>query len=111
MPMPDTGADLGADLYELYRAAKDNLPSVAEEYVTAARSVGDAQSFRPAGAGNAPTQWNTLATAIGQVLSDTGKNLDDTALALQMAVNEYAATDAAAKAELDRLVRENGTPG
>ncbi|WP_117214162.1 hypothetical protein [Allorhizocola rhizosphaerae] len=109
--MPDTGADLGADLYELYRAAKDNLPSVAEEYVSAARAVGNGQSFRPAGAGNAPVQWNTLATFIAQILNDTAKNLDDTALALQMAVNEYAATDAAAKAELDRLIQENGTPG
>ncbi len=108
--MPDTGADLGADLYELYRAGNDNLPNVAEEYVTAATSVGNSQSFRPPGQGNAPAQWNSLATHIAQILNDTAKNLDDTALALIMAVNEYAATDAAAKAELDRLVRENGTP-
>lgn len=108
--MPDSGADLGADLYELYRAGKDNLPNVAEEYVSAGMSVGHAAGMRPASPGNAKVQWETVCGHVVKMLNDTAKNLDDTALALLMAVNEYAATDAAAKAELDRLISVNGTP-
>lgn len=108
--MPDTGADLGADLYELYVAGKRNLPDVAVEYADAARYVSATGDMRPDGHGYAPIKWRSLCTEIEQMLGDTGKNLDDTALALCTAVTEYGAADTGAKVELERLISVNGVP-
>jgi hypothetical protein len=116
--MPDKGQDLGADLFRLYKMAKVNLPDVSGEYSDAAGFVGGtdtglAKAFgRHAqfGGANGPAYqpWVELRDTVKKFLSDTDYNLDETAQALLLATDAYAATDNAAKTELDRLKHDNG---
>ncbi|MGX7669176.1 hypothetical protein [Plantactinospora sp. DSM 117369] len=119
--MPNSGADLGADLYDLWRAGKDNLPSVAGEYATAADAVGNAASgmtrafARPARFGGfyGPTfeSWQNLRFDLEAILNETADNLRDTGEALCLAATEYSASDETARAEFNRLRQDNGEPG
>lgn len=116
--MPDSGADLGFDLFELYRAGKQNLPNVAAEYGAAASSVKAAGSqaadafSRPeqfGGArGPAYAEWSELQKIIEKLLYETEDNMIDTGQALILAANTLAATDQAAKDNLDKLKSEYG---
>jgi hypothetical protein len=114
--MPDSGTDLGADLYGLYKMAKVNLPDVANEYAAAASQVAatDAsgaftRSSEFGGTyGSAYQPWLEVRDTIKRYLSDTNTNLQDTAQALLTAVDAYSASDNGAATELSRLKNENG---
>ncbi|WP_212832698.1 hypothetical protein [Catellatospora sp. TT07R-123] len=118
--MPDSGRDLGADLFRLYTMAKTNLPDVAAEYASAAGSVGDTDSglaaafTRPAQfggpQGTAYQSWVELRDTVKRFLADTDENLGETAQALLLATDAYATSDYTAKVELDRLKRESQVP-
>lgn len=116
--MPDSGTDLGADLYGLYKMAKVNLPDVANEYGAAASQVA-ATDASVAGAftrssefggtyGSAYQSWLDVRDTIKRYLSDSSTNLQDTAQALLTAVDAYSASDNGAATELSRLKNENG---
>lgn len=118
--MPNSGTDLGADLYDLWKAGKDNLPSVAGEYATAGNAVGRTDAgqtnafMRPTQFGGAygPVYgpWTQLRDTLESILLQTKKNLEATGLALCLAASEYAKTDSAAAAEFRRLRQVNGEP-
>lgn len=110
--MADHGTDLGADLYELEKAAKDYLPTVSAVYVDAAAKCDavfnelDNALRRPAtfggsfGPAHGPyVQLHNLVTGF---LKSTSTNLDDTATALDKATQQYAQNDGDAAAEFDR---------
>lgn len=115
--MPDSGKDLGLDLFELYKAGKQHLPHVASEYTSAGASVSGASSAASCfqrhqifGGTNGPAfqEWNELRDTVQTFLNDTGNNLNETGQALVLAADTYSATDSAARDELERLKRENG---
>ncbi|MBP2324429.1 ABC-type transporter Mla subunit MlaD [Kibdelosporangium banguiense] len=100
--------------------AKDNLPSVAAEYHEAANKLNavlsnlDGVMHRPDRFGDAlgpvHSAWVALHGDLAEFLAETDTNLTDTAEALNQAVEQYAATDRGAKAELDRLRHTVGEP-
>jgi hypothetical protein len=114
----DTGITLGLDLFELYRAGKQSLPSVAAEFTVAAGSLtsaggsADPLFTRPAifggNKGPAHAEWMELKGSVERFLAQTSDNLLDTGTALVLAANTYAASDEIARQELDRLKHENG---
>ncbi|HEU0240644.1 MAG TPA: hypothetical protein VFR11_15400 [Micromonosporaceae bacterium] len=116
--MPDRGQDLGADLYHLWLAGKQDLPSVADQYGAAAESVEDtgyvaAVMWRPARFGGddyGPVfrSWTALRDEFQTILADTATNLTLTGTALCLAANEYAKSDKDAAAEMHRLMRVDG---
>jgi hypothetical protein len=116
--MPDSGKDLGLDLFNLYKAGTQNLPEVAAEYTAAGTHAANAlnaaagafQRHQIFGGSSGPAyaEWNELGQTIAKFLHDSGENLKETGEALVLAANNYAATDQAAKAELDNLKRQYG---
>ncbi len=118
--MPAAGKDLGADLYSLWLAGRDNMPSVAAEYATANRRIAETDDtlnrafLRPEQFGGVygPVyeSWRALRDELQRMLADTAANLDLTGDMLCVAATEYARTDAAAAQELERLKRDNGNP-
>jgi hypothetical protein len=117
--MPDSGKDLGADLYLLYRAGRDNLPSVAAEFANANRAVSATHDnleaafrrsdhFGGGAYGPVYSAWTGLRDELQRVLGDTAVNLELTGEALCLAATEYAKTDAGAAAEFNRLICDNG---
>jgi hypothetical protein len=119
--MPNKGADLGADLYELWRAGRDNLPSVAQVYKEAGRNVEQAAArlgtvfLRPshlAGPyGPAYAHWKELCDDLSDILLKTATSLDLTGKALCLAAHAYAETDRAAADEFNRLRQINDDLG
>src|SRR5687767_12585232 len=109
----DKGTELGLELWELYRAGRQSLPSVAMEFYVACnhvRHAGDSAEgafARPPmfGGANGPAlaEWMELMSTIGRFLEDTADNLDATGTALVLAAETYAETDRAASRELQRL--------
>jgi|HigsolmetaAR206D_1030411.scaffolds.fasta_scaffold06125_4 hypothetical protein len=119
--MPNSGVDLGADLYDLWKAGKGNLPAVAREFVSARSALDRSEQglssafMRPAEFGGGTygpvyAPWTQLRDTLEKILSDTANHLEQAAEALCLAATEYARTDSAAKAEFDRLRREYGEP-
>ena len=117
--MPAEGSELGADLYDLWRAGRDNLPSVASEYATANNHVantGDglgAAFLRPETFGGGLygpvyAAWRALRDEFQTILADTAKNLELVGEALCLAASEYAKADDRAADELERLRKVNG---
>jgi hypothetical protein len=116
--MPDSGMDLGADLYRLHTMATSNLPDVAEVYRRAAARLVSTDSgltaafVRPAQFGGtrgpAYKPWVDLRDTIKGFLSDTGNNLGETAAALLLAVEAYSEVDHAAGVEFKELKRKHG---
>jgi hypothetical protein len=117
--VPHSGVDLGVDLYDLEKVAKDYLPTVAGVYADALARCGRAMD----GVTNAPklpeqfcdgfdttAAYVALGNASAEVLGETQQNLADTAATLDQAAELYAATDQAAAAELNRLNAERGVP-
>jgi hypothetical protein len=103
----DHGTQLGLDLNELYTTAK-LMSSVSDIYRGALRSL-DTPDWSPGLADHPVVEpWTSLQVGVGDVLAKTAINLDDTAHALMAAANDYAATDAEAAAEFDRLRRDGG---
>lgn len=119
--MPNEGADLGADLYELWRAGRDNLPSVAQVYQNASRDLERAVSglatvfLRPsqlAGPyGPAYAHWKALCDDLRNILKEAATSLELTGKALCLAASAYAETDSEAADEFNRLRQINGDPG
>lgn len=119
--MPNSGEDLGADLYELWRAGRDNLPTVAAQYSAAtgflsSTDYGLHYAFQRPGRfgdgayGPVYGPWKDLRTELEGILSETATNLELTGEALCLAATEYAETDEAAAAEFNRLLLINGDP-
>jgi hypothetical protein len=119
--MPDSGKDLGADLYELWRAGRDNLPSVASQYSAAGGYVASTDSelahafLRPewfGGGAYGPVYgpWKGLRDELEAILRDTAMSLELTGEALCLAASQFASVDDAASAEFDRLRQVNGEP-
>jgi hypothetical protein len=112
----DSGVTLGLDLAELYRAGSVFLPAVADEFASAAAAVSnvsgsaaplfDRDPIFGGSKGPAYAEWEELRAMMGSYLHDTTENLRDVGRALVLAANNYASTDGAAKAELDRLKTE-----
>jgi hypothetical protein len=109
--------NLGVDLYELWKAAKDNYPSVAFQYAEALKGIdategGLSYAFRRPDVFGGGTfgpvyqPWRDLHDAIAGTLAETRINLLGVADVLIMAVKVYQETDeeaaAAFKAELGR---------
>lgn len=116
--MVDHGAAFGVDLYELETAAKEDLPTVSAVYGDAVANCDrippslDAAMRRPEHFGGDPLgpvhkSYLALHHAAAGVLRKTKGNLDDTATALDKAVQLYAASDNAAKTELERRSKED----
>lgn len=117
--MPDHGEDLGADLYHLWLAGKADLPAVAGAYSSAAGNVAATDNdiysamWRPTRFGGdsyGPVfySWTALRDELASMLSDTTQNLTLTGEALCLAATEYAKTDSAAAAEMQRLIELDG---
>lgn len=118
--MAHTGKDLGADLYDLERVAKSDLPTVSSAYDDAISKCDGAQKVLD-GMSKVPEQfvsehgavfenYSGAHNAIIDVLRQTRRNLDETAKALHDAAQLYAETDHAAATELGRLLDDRGEP-
>ncbi len=118
--MPDTGADLGVDLYRLSTVANDDLPTLANIFHDASSNVAMAAEsvhglMQRAGAFGGGTSsvypaWEGLYATTSRYLGDTGQNLEDTARALNLAIDYYTHTDATVKASFDSMLSQNGIP-
>lgn len=113
--MSKHGTALGADLYQLWDAGTNMLPDAASEYDAAWESVPwniDAQCTRTGVIGIYPdgpaASVDMLISALNDALSTTARNLRDTGDALVWLANQYAKTDADAKAEFDRKKKDMG---
>lgn len=105
--MPNTGTDLGSDLGDLMLIAKRHLPDMAEAFATAAGHVEDTgKSDDKAMAMRVRTSFQEFRNAYHGLLISTQSNLQDTSTALVMAINDYAATDAAAAEQLRARIDE-----
>lgn len=115
------GEELGVDLYALWHAGRDNLPTVAGVYSRAANALDDATVGLPgafrrtgdlAGApyGPAYEPWLLLRDTIAKICRDTADNIEMTADVLCLATVEYARTDQEAANEFARLLQVNGEP-
>jgi hypothetical protein len=105
--MSPNGANLGIDLNELYVVAHD-LRQVVGDYEQAAKLVAAAEPpVVESPWTNIVMEWFYLRINVSSLLSDTGKNLTDTATALNKAANDYAATDQAAAAKFHYLQKQD----
>ncbi len=118
--MPDSGRELGADLYGLTIVAKRNFPTVATDYRHAQQSLAatsgqEAAFHRPDHFGGGPSgpamaAWAELRDSVVQVVSETATSLELTSHALLLATSWYAAADQDAANEMSRLLSTNGAP-
>lgn len=119
--MPHSGEELGADLADLYTAGRFKLTALAAEFSTAGTALfntaADSSLFARhpqlgGSLGPAKGPWDDLRDEIVGLLKETATNLEDTGTALMMAAEEYASTDAAARATYReiraRLDAQNG---
>ncbi|MFI6044181.1 hypothetical protein ACIA8C_21300 [Nocardia sp. NPDC051321] len=108
----------GVELYELEKAAKADFPQIALDYsiaIGSCRSVTDqlAQVMdRPAffgGDAKGPVYnaYLALHETVLSFLTDTVKNLEDTATALDNAAQYFAVNDHAAADEMNRRIRDD----
>lgn len=110
------GAGFGVDLYELEVAAKEDLPTVSADYSAAVGSCNQVKNELDGAMRRDPyfgdtlgpvhTSYVALHDVVARHLISTRNNLDDLAIALGNAVKTYAENDAAAKADLDRRLRD-----
>jgi hypothetical protein len=119
--MVDKGTGFGLDLYELWQAGRDRLPTVALQYTEANNAVAHTDDGLAAAFLRSPhlsgdsygpvyPAWKTLRDELQTILHDTAKNLELVGEALCLAANEYAKADSAAEKEFNRLKRDNGDP-
>jgi hypothetical protein len=118
--MPDAGAALGVDLYWLSTVANDALPTVVDIYDDASRNADSAGE--PAhglmqradafggGASLILTAWAGLHAATSRFLRDTGQSMEDTARALNLAIDQYTQADGTVKAAFDGMIAQSGVP-
>jgi hypothetical protein len=115
--MPDSGPELGVDLYDLLRAARRNFPTVVNEYHAALANVDAAAGMQHAlhrpdffGFPGVERYWPEALDGLRRALAETATSLELTGEALELAVSAYSQTDAAAAAELRRLIDAKGIP-
>jgi len=115
--MPDSGVTLGADLYDLRRAANHNFRTVINEYHLALGWVDDASTMEGGlsrsdffGAPGVQRAWPEALERLRHMLSETATSLDLTAQALLLAVSRYAAADDGAARELSLEIMQKGDP-
>lgn len=113
--MTSSGRELGADIYELWRAGHENLPNVAAQFSDSASTLAAysygykfyrSGSLGAGGMYGAYDAWNSLAGTLDGIMRETADNIVDTGNALVLAADMYAATDADAAAEFNRRKRE-----
>ena len=113
-----TGHELGVDLAELWDAGQNHLPIVAGQFTQAVNALPTSITgimYRSGGVGagdhsyGSASAWGELAAVLAGHLATTADNLMDTGAALVHAANNYAGTDAEARAELERRKLEIGT--
>jgi hypothetical protein len=111
---------LGADLYGLTIVARRNFPTVEEDYRSAHRALTATadmegvfrrpEHFGGGVNGESMGTWIEVRDRMAHALYETATSLDETATALLLCVDYYAAADATAAAELARLNQVNGVP-
>lgn len=114
MANDDTG--FGAKLYDLWRAGRDGVPTVAQEYVKANQSIAnthdnlDAAFFRPQqfGGHGVRDQWKLLRDELQGILGRTARNLDLVGEALRLNVTEYIKADSEAEDGFKKIESASG---
>ncbi|WP_405163234.1 hypothetical protein OG203_44425 [Nocardia sp. NBC_01499] len=120
--MGDSGKRFGVDLYELEQAAKGDFPQIALDYsiaIGSCNSVSDGLAqvlerpvyFGGSAQGPVYDAYRALHATVLGFLTDTQKNLEDTATALDKAAQYFAGTDREAGDEMNRLMRDDPTLG
>jgi hypothetical protein len=113
--------NLGVDLYNLWKAGKDNYPSVANQYAQALRGIdaterGLSYAFqRPdvfGGGTYGPVYqpWRDLRDGLAAALGETRTNLLGVAEVLCMAVRTYQEADDEAAAAFKAVLNEREEP-
>jgi hypothetical protein len=110
-----SGRELGANLYALYRAGRNELPEVASVYLQLTniihplRGSMEAQFDRPRlGRHPAHERLLELRETTHSILRETCLRMVEVGRALVETADAYAATDQAAASEFSRLLSENG---
>lgn len=117
--MSKHGEDLGVDLYRLWKAGTDNLPSAANVYREAEHFLALTDSvvystfsqpdnfdsgYRPGSPVQVP--WTALRDTLMKALRVSAENLDLCAAALRLAATTYANADTAAGDKLAAQIRD-----
>lgn len=104
--MPD-GQELGAELFELWKAGEILLPQAAVPYAQATRDLHNA-GWRPAAVFDRPAaSWLTsLRNLLTDTMASTAESLVATGTALVAVSQAYAAQDAEAAVQLTALQAE-----
>ena|SRR5690349_24369724 len=113
--------NLGVDLYDLWKAAKDNYPSVADQYRQALQWIdaterGLTYAFRRPEAFGGGTYgpvyqpWRDVRDSLAAVLGETRANLLGVADVLAMAVKTYQETDDEAAAAFKAVMSVRKEP-
>lgn len=119
--MVHVGEELGVDLYHLWVAGAQDLPSVAKQFAVANNEVAKTDDtlspafqrpsyFGLSVYGPVYWAWKGLRDELQNVLADTSKNLDAVGEALCLAVSAYVKADGAAEEQLNRLKKQNHEP-
>jgi hypothetical protein len=109
--MSKHGAELGGDLYDLWRSATSSIPQLAGYFDVAAGS------FQPTGSESAFMRSGNIGdscfgpydavrdcySVLEECVQATGTNLRKVGHALSVVVKDYATRDAEARAEFERL--------
>ena len=105
-----SGAEFGADLFELYRAGRVKLPEVANLFADAARGMHHLDPQLDAVAAglctSATAELRTLLRALQHASAITADRTHRAAEALVQIANDYVATDRAAAEEFDWWQRQ-----
>lgn len=120
--MVHTGQDLGADLFELWKAGKVFLPQVAEVYLQANGTVADTSKedtaafsrpvpdYRRGGfndqSGQVYPHWQALRDRFQEILGKTAANLVGQGEALMTIVKMYADADEEARRALENAIAD-----
>ncbi|MGH3748706.1 MAG: hypothetical protein ACRDT8_15065 [Micromonosporaceae bacterium] len=122
---PHTGRTLAGDLVKLLGVAREDVPALAEAYLSmndqvADTAVGDKSAFIRQGhdvrGGNADTPgivypaWRALRDEFQRILGESATNLMDIGDALELAVKLYSETDQEAADKLKRLIADDPLP-
>lgn len=86
---------LGADLYQLWRAGRWELPALAGVYE---RAAGDLRGVR-----HDDAEWCALQRQLASVLAGAARQVEEAAACVRVAAAQYARADEAARAQFERL--------
>jgi len=103
----------GVDLVELEMISKERLPAVAQDFTNAEAAVHDFHTTQFARSGavgdypNGPSaEWAELAGLLKQSLSQSKKNLEDTATAIKSFLDSILEADAGARDRMNKARKE-----